>query len=565
MIDLQDLDEQIWGLALGASDRSKGGPIERVIDTITQDLRDKVAQFSPVVITSETSDLTSKEKEVLDLLIKAARHLDPIFNRQVWAGYEERRKELVADTSDLGKARLEYFDIMRGPWDRQDHEKPFAVQFPKPAGAGFYPEDMDEATWTEYLKSNPEKASRLNHLFTMVERQEEGDLIARNYSKVFNEHLAPAHKLMASAADITENESLRKFLLSRGAAFLSDDYYQSDKDWMDLNSKIEITIGPYEVYEDKLKAQKAAFEAFVTITDPVESEKLEVYKSLLPEMEQNLPIPDEMKSTRGAQSPIRVVDLVFSSGEARKSVQTVAFNLPNDERVRKEKGAKKVMLRNLLTAKFQGILKPIARTIMKQQQISKLNSKAFFNNVLFHELSHSLGPAYVGNDENNGEVRAALGSSYSGLEEAKADVMGIYNILFMIQKELIPEDMRHKTLFTYISGLFRSIRFGVSEAHGKGAALQLNRYLEEGSVVVLSDGKHQVNFSQLETSVSNLVRDICTWQHNGDKEAVDKVFAKYGQLDENTKKSLEKLGTVPVDIKPCYPLAGEECGEAAVF
>merc|ERR1712226_1020467 len=257
----------------------------------------------------------------------------------------------------------------------------------------------------------------------MVEREKSGRLVAQNYSKVFRDHLEPASQLMNKAAELTDNESLRKFLRSRSNAFLSDDYYQSDKDWMDLDSKIEVTIGPYEVYEDTLAAQKAAFESFVTITDPVESEKLSLYKSLLPEMEQNLPIPDEMKSNRGSESPIRVVDLVFSSGESRKSVQTIAFNLPNDERVRKEKGAKKVMLRNLIAAKFK----------------------------------------------------------------------------------------------------------------------------------------------KLETSVRNLVRDICTWQHNGDKSVVDAVFDKYGELDDTTQSALGRLTKVAVDIKPCYPLAGEDCQEALSF
>jgi len=557
---LEDLDQQIWGLSLGALGRSAD-----VSQAQLQDLQKKIDQFVPVIITSAT-ELTEGEKKVLDLLIEASSHLDPIFNRQVWKGYKELRERLEADKTPLGKAKLEYFDIMRGPWDRQDHQKPFAVDFEKPVGAGFYPEDLDEENLKKYVDENPEDAAALNSLVTMVDREDGGNLVATNYSQIFRAHLEPAHQLMNQAAELTDNESLRKFLQSRSAAFLSDDYYQSDKDWMDLNSKIEVTIGPYEVYEDTLAAQKAAFESFVTITDPVESEKLSLYKSLLPEMEQNLPIPDEMKSSRGAESPIRVVDLVFSSGESRKSVQTIAFNLPNDERVRKEKGAKKVMLHNLIAAKFKTILNPIAATLMKKKQLPLLSQEAFFNNVLFHELSHSLGPAFVGNDEANGEVRAALGSSYSGLEEGKADVMGIYNILFMVEKGLIPKEMTNKVLFTYIAGLFRTLRFGVSEAHGKGAALQLNRFLEEGSVQLLpTDQSYQVNFKKLMTSVTNLVRDICTWQHNGDKSVVDAVFEKYGALDEATKTSLARLNAVAVDIKPCYPLAREDCQGALSF
>jgi len=448
---------------------------------------------------------------------------------------------------------------MRGPWDRQEEHKPFAVEIERPEGGGFYPATITKEEFESYVSENPEQKSKLEDLVTMV-LQRGDNLVANNYSYFFQESLEPAHNHMMAAATLTDNGSLKTFLTSRAEAFLSNDYYQSDKDWMDLNSKIEITIGPYETYEDKLMALKASFEAFVTVTDPIESEKLSNYKSLLPEMEQNLPIPDEMKSTRGSESPIRVVDLVYSSGEARKSVQTLAFNLPNDERVRKEKGAKKVMLKNTIAKKFDKILTPIANTLMKEKQLSFLDQDAFFNNILFHELSHSLGPAFVGNDEANGEIREALGASYSGLEEGKADVMGVYNILFMVGKGILPEEIKNQSLFTYIAGLFRSIRFGVAEAHGKGAALQLNTYLKEDSVVYLPDsGRYQVNFKKLEESVKNLVKNICTMQHNGDKKVVDDMFKEFSKLDENTIASLEKLKKIPVDIKPCYPLAGEIC------
>ena len=280
---------------------------------------------------------------------------------------------------------------------------------------------------------------------------------------------------MLAASLLTTNPTLKTFLKSRAKAFISNDYYQSDKDWMDLDSKIEVTIGPYETYEDGFLGLKASYEAFVTITDPVQSADLIKFKSYLPDMEKNLPIPPEMRTDRGSESPIRVVDLVFASGDARKSVQTLAFNLPNDERVRKEKGAKKVMLKNQIANKFAKILTPIAEELMNEEQLVHLSGEAFFNNVLFHELSHSLGPAFVENDEskvylNNdricgnklilkGTISKALGSSYSSLEEAKADVMGVYNILYMIQRGELSEDLREKSLVTYVAGLFRSIRF----------------------------------------------------------------------------------------------------------
>merc|ERR1740128_1190616 len=485
--------------------------------------------------------------------------MNPIFNRQMFRWYNETREKFKQDGSDLAKAQLEFFDIMRGPWDRQEEDKPFAVEYERPLGAGSYPINTTKEAFETYVANHPEEKDSLENLVTII--LQKGDkMVANNYSYFFQESLEPAHNHMMAAATLTDNGSLKTFLNSRAEAFLSNDYYQSDKDWMDLDSRIEITIGPYETYQDKLMALKASFEAFVTVTDPVESGKLSKYKSLLPEMEQNLPIPDDMKSERGSESPIRVVDLVYSSGEARKAVQTLAFNLPNDERVRKEKGAKKVMLRNNIINKFNKILTPIASKLMKQKQMPFLDQDAFFNNVLFHELSHSLGPAFVGNKKENGEIRTALGASYSALEEGKADVMGIYNIMFMIQKGELPQDFKNKVLFTYVSGLFRKIRFGVVEAHGKGGAMQLNTYLKEGSVVFLPEsGTYQVNFKKLEESIKDLVKNICTWQHKGDKQVVEDMFEEFAKLDENTLASLELLKDIAVDIKPCYPLAGEEC------
>eukprot|EP00092_Neocalanus_flemingeri_P011828 GFUD01012757.1.p1 GENE.GFUD01012757.1~~GFUD01012757.1.p1 ORF type:complete len:580 (+),score=148.06 GFUD01012757.1:107-1846(+) len=522
-------------------------------------LKKKIAEFAPVTVTTDVSSISETEKKVLDLLINAAKYMNPIFNRQAFRWYNETRDKLKEDASDLAQAQLELFDIMRGPWDRQEEHKPFAIEYERPEGGGFYPAKVTKEEFEAYVANNPEEKDKLENLVTIV-LQKGDNMVANNYSYFFQEYLKPARNHMMAAANLTENESLKTFLKSRAEAFLSNDYYQSDKDWMDLNSRIEITIGPYETYEDKLMALKASFEAFVTVTDPIESEKLSKYKSLLPEMEQNLPIPDEMKTVRGSESPIRVVDLVYTSGESRKAVATLAFNLPNDERVRKEKGAKKVMLKNNIISKFNKILTPIANKLMKPKQLSFLDQEAFFNNVLFHELSHSLGPAHVGNDESKGEIRAALGASYSGLEEGKADVMGIYNILFMVQKGELPKDFGNKVLFTYIAGLFRSIRFGVVEAHGKGAAMQLNTYLKDGSVVFLADsGKYQVNFKKLEQSIKNLVKNICTWQHNGDKKVVDDMFEEFAKLDENTLASLQLLEGIPVDIKPCYPLAGEKC------
>ncbi|ACY15038.1 dipeptidyl-peptidase 3 family protein [Haliangium ochraceum] len=525
-----------------------------------QRLSAKIAGYVPVQITADVAHLPEAERQALDALIDAARLLDPIFDRQVYLGNPALAETLASDHTPLGEARYTYFRIMRGPWDRQDHLAPFAVDMAHPPGAGYYPEDLDEAALRDYLAAHPEQREALMSPYTLVRRDQDdaAALVAVPYSEAYAQWLEPAAEKLEEAAALTDNDSLARFLRSRAQAFRDDDYYQSDKDWMDLDSAVEITIGPYETYEDELMGQKAAFEAFVTVADPAASQALTKFKELLPAMEANLPVADEVKTQRGAESPIRVVDLVFASGDARSAVQTIAFNLPNDERVRKEKGAKKVLLRNVIKTKFDAIMQPVGERVIAADQVALLDAEAFFQETLFHELSHSLGPAFVGNDEAGGEVKVALGASYAALEEGKADVMGAYNVLYMIDEGHFPASFRDRLLVTYFAGLFRSVRFGVAEAHGQGAALQINRFIEDGAVTADPEsGRFSVDLAALERSIDTLVRDMVMWQHNGDKAAVDAVLARLGVLTPAIERALSQLEDIPVDIRPTYPLAGE--------
>ncbi len=516
----------------------------------------KVEQFAVAELTADISSLPQSEKDALKTLIAASKHLDPIFDRQAWAGNPDLEQQLAGATDDEGKARYAYFRIMRGPWDRQKDHEPFAINRPHPKGAGFYPEDMTAEVFEGWLKAHPEDRKDFESLFTVIKREGETFKAVR-YSEEYAKWLEPAAEGLEQAAKKTKNKSLKKFLELRAKGFRTDDYYASDKAWMDLDSRVEITIGPYETYEDKLMNYKASFESFVTVSDPKASKALAKYKKYLPKMEKNLPVDDAVKTKRGAQSPIRVVDLVFTAGDARTSVQTIAFNLPNDERVRKEKGAKKVLLRNLIETKFEKIMKPIGERVLAPKHHAALSGDAFFHQVLFHELSHSLGPAFTEKDGRKVEVRVAIGPAYSALEECKADVMGAYNILYMIDEGELPKDFREKLLVSYFGGLFRSVRFGVAEAHGRGAAVQINRYLEDGSVTVGPKGRFKIDFAKLETSISNLVRDLVMLQHEGDRAAAEAFLDEYGVQSEAMTNALAKLDGIPVDIRPVYPLAGE--------
>ncbi|WP_394828435.1 dipeptidyl-peptidase 3 family protein [Pendulispora albinea] len=520
-------------------------------------LAERVKQFAPVRLMADVSKLPPSEKAALEKLVAAAKLMDSIFTRQAYRGNVELRASLASDTSPDGKAKLGYFDLMRGPWDRQDHFKPFAIEREHPKGAGFYPEDLTVEDFKAYVSAHPAEKAKLEDERTVVERN--GDkLVAVPYSTAYAEWLKPAAALLLEAAKLTSDKNLKTFLTARAAAFASNDYYASDKAWMDLDGSVEITIGPYETYEDELLGLKASYESFVTVADPAASEKLAKYKKLLPAMEAHLPIPKELQTKRGGASPIRVVDLVYSSGDARKSVQTIAFNLPNDERVRKEKGAKKVLLRNLIEKKFDVIMQPIAQRVLAPGQLKNLSADAFFHEVLFHELSHSLGPAFVTVGGKKVEVRAALGESHAAIEEPKADVMGVYNLLYMIERGELPKDMHDKILVSYFAGLLRGVRFGVAEAHGQGNALQINRYLEDKAVTFDEPtGRFSIDLPKLEESVTKLVRDICMLQAAGDKASVDGMLAKYGVESPPIARATTALTGIPVDVAPVYPIAGE--------
>jgi hypothetical protein len=522
---------------------------------------ERVAAFAPVVLTADVSGLPASERAALDKIIAASRHMEPIFDVQAFEENPGLRDELAKDSSPEGKAKAELFAIMRGPWDRQEHHEAFAIDRPRPPGGGFYPPDFTADEFKAWLAAHPDDRPAFESLTTVIRRRAD-DLVAVPYSEAYAAHLGPAAEALREAAKLTKNSSLKKFLSSRAKALLSDDYYQSDKDWMDLDATIEVTIGPYETYEDELLGLKGAFEAFVTVADAAASADLKRFKGRLADMEKNLPVGDELKTTRGGESPIRVVDLVYSSGDARKSVQTIAFNLPNDERVRAEKGAKKVLLRNLIAAKFDTIMRPIGERALAAEHGADLDADAFFHQVLFHELSHSLGPAYVkrtGADgkEEEVELRVALGPVYSPLEEAKADVMGVYNLLYMIDEGELPAQMRRKVLISYVAGLLRSLRFGVAEAHGKGAAIQLLYFAGSNAITVDPDGRLRVHLRPLEHGVGALTRELVNIQALGSQGRAEAWMSRFDKLPPEITALLDGLADLPIDVRPIYPLAGE--------
>lgn len=520
----------------------------------------KIRRFAPTDLSADTSLLSENDRKALDKLVEAAKLLDPLFLRQVWSGNEALNKTLQADSSPEGQERLHYFMINKGPWSRLDKNQPFidGVPHEKPPHAGFYPDDMSKDEFNAWLATLPEpEKQRATGFFTVIRRGADRKLKIVPYHEEYREFLEPAAKLLREAAELTSNQTLKNFLTKRADAFLSDDYYASDVAWMDLNAPIDVTIGPYETYEDELFGYKAAFEAFITLRDEGESSKLVKFSGYLQELENNLPIDPRYRNPKlGAASPIRVVDNVFCSGDGNRGVQTAAFNLPNDEKVVKEKGSKRVMLKNVQEAKFKQVLVPISKLVMDPSQQSQISFDAFFTHILAHELMHGLGPHNIKVGGRDTNVRKELKELYSAIEEAKADITGLWALQNLIDKGTVDRAMERDLYTTYLASSFRSVRFGITEAHGKGQALQFNYLLDEGGIKVdESAGTFSIDTAKIKDAVRKLTSEILTIEAEGSYEKAKAMLDKYGLIRPVMQKALDNLGNVPVDIEPNFVLA----------
>ena len=511
------------------------------------------AQFAVVDMDVDTSFLTEEEVAVVNKLNQVGNLMSEIYLRQRSEQNPEWRAEIAASDIENKDIVLQLFDLHFGPWDTLDHNEPFYGSTPMPPGAAFYPADITKKEFEDWIEEHPEDEDAFKSGYTVIRR--DGDrLVAIPYSEHYREWLEPAAALMREAAELTTNESLKTFLNLRADAFLTDDYYESELAWMDLEGTIEAAIGPYEVYTDNLFGYKTAYEAFITVKNPEESEALAKYKDFLRDMEANLPVPESYKNfRRGFESPIVAANQVHGGGDNVPGVQTIAFNLPNDERVREAKGAKKVILNNVLGAKFDRILAPMADEVLVADQASLLMKKYMAGETLFHELAHSLGPGTIEKDGAETTVSAELKELYTGTEEGKADVMGAYNILYMMERGELPIAEKENFLATYIVGLFRAMRFGINEAHGKGAAFQYSYFTEAGAVSWDADEERfRLDFAALEQAIADLTRDIVILQGDGDYDAAKAFLDEYATLDANAEAVIGSLTDLPVDIQPVY-------------
>jgi len=537
---------------------ASGSPPASAPATGNDDLARQAARFAPTEISADVSALPAMEREALMHMIRAAQVMDALFLEQVWAGNEALLLDLMRDQTDIGSARLHYFLINKGPWSRLDHNEPFIAGVPpKPPAANYYPADASKEDVERWIQSLPttEKA-RATGFFTTIRQGPDGRFVAVPYSTEYQGELGLAATHLRNAAKLTSQPTLRAYLDARAAAFSSNDYYDSDVKWMELDATIEPTIGPYEVYEDEWYNYKAAFEAFITVKDQAESQKLQRLAGSLQDIENNLPIDPKYRNPKlGALAPIAVVNTVYSAGDANRGVQTAAFNLPNDERVIREKGSKRVMLKNNQEAKFSKVLQPISKVALSVADQPNVAFDAFFTHILMHELMHGLGPHDISVGGRATTVRQELKDTYSAIEEAKADVSGLFALQFLIDKGQLDKNLQRTIYTTLLASAFRSIRFGINEAHGRGQAIQLNYLLDRGGFTVNSDGTFSVDEAKIREAVTSLTRGIMTLQAEGSYAKAKAMIDSLGVIRPETARVLSRLADVPVDIEPRFTTA----------
>jgi hypothetical protein len=513
---------------------------------VAADIDARLAKYTTVRLTTDMSALTANERAMIPLLIEAAQAMDAIYWMEAWGD----RAQLVASLTDPRMRR--YAEINYGPWDRLAGNEPFVPGVgPKPAGARFYPDDVTKEEFERAVAAGGPRADSLKSLYTLVRRDGNGNLVAVPYRQAFASHVQRASAKLLEAAKLADDAGLKRYLELRAQALLTDDYQPSDLAWLDMkNNTIEVVIGPIETYEDGLYGYKASHEAFVLVKDQEWSRRLARYATLLPGLQRGLPVGDAYKQeTPGTDSDLNAYDAVYYAGDANAGSKTIAINLPNDEQVQLQKGTRRLQLKNAMRAKFDAIMVPIAAELIAADQRQHVTFDAFFANTMFHEVAHGLG---VKNTINGrGTVREALKEQASALEEGKADVLGLYMVASLIAQGEMPGGNLRDHYVTFITGIFRSVRFGAASAHGRANIARFNFFRERGALTRDdATGTWRVDDDRMREAMNALSQTILTLQGNGDHAGVVAFMEKYGTIDAVLQGDLDRLSArgIPVDV-----------------
>jgi hypothetical protein len=524
---------------------------------VTADLEQRLARFRRVQMPFRTAGLSAREQQLVRKLVEACVYLESIYWRQSDPDGLTLYQSLAASRNRRDVQLRRYLWINASRFDLIDENKPFVGTEAAPPGRGFYPANLTRDQVEQYVNQHPDQKAAIYDQFTIV-RWHQAKLEAVPYHIAFRAFLEPAAKALQTAATLSDDPAFAKFLRLRADALLSDDYFPSDLAWLELkNPKFDIIFAPYETYLDGLLGVKGSYGAAVLVRNERESKKLELFQKYVPEIQDALPLAvEDRPSKHGLETPMEVMDAPFRAGDLTHGYQAVADNLPNDPRVHEQKGSKKIFFKNFMDARVNYVVLPVARKLMEPDQAARVSGEGYLQFTIMHEICHGLGPAFArtpsGGPAGKVEIRQAIGPGYSGLEEAKADVTGMFALKWLVDHDALPKEKLEEYYASYVGGIFRTVRFGTAEAHGQAQMMEFNYLSERGAVSRNANGKYVIDYEKMPGAMADLAKELLEIEATGDRSRAENWFEKYGTMPEELKASLQAASDVPVDIDPVF-------------
>jgi hypothetical protein len=520
---------------------------------VAPDLAQRLAKFRRVQMPFRTAGLSAREQQLVHKLVEACGYLESIYWRQSDPEGLTLYQSLVSSRNRRDLELRRYLWINASRFDLIDQNKPFVGTEPAPPGRGFYPVNLTREQVEQYVKEHPDQKAAIYDQFTIV-RWHQQKLEAVPYHIAFRAFLEPAAKALRAAGQLSDDAAFAKFLRLRADALLSDDYFQSDLAWLELkNPKFDIIFAPYETYLDGLLGVKGSYGAAVLVRNERESRKLELFQKYVPQIQDALPLAvEDRPSKHGLETPMEVMDAPFRAGDLTHGYQAVADNLPNDPRVHEQKGSKKLFFKNFMDARVNYIILPVARKLMEPEQAAKVSGEGYLQSTIMHEICHGLGPAFARTAAGKVDIREAIGHQFSGLEEAKADVTGMFALKWLVDHDALPKEKLEEYYASYVGGVFRTVRFGTAEAHGQAEMMEFNYLSERGAIRRNAHGRYAIDYEKMPGAMTDLTKELLEIEATGDRSRAENWFAKYGTMPEDLKASLEAASDVPVDIDPVY-------------
>jgi len=529
-----------------------GVDVTAALKTVAPDLDARLARFKPVRMPFNASALGARERQMVDQLVIALHQLESMFWRQSDPEGLALYKALEKVDTPLARNTRHYLFINGSRWDLVNENEPFVGKQPMPPGHALYPADLTRARADAYVAAHPDRKALVFDPYTIV-RGSGTDLTGTKYHDEFAAFIKPAAAALRKAADLSDDPAFAKFLRLRADALFTDDYYASDIAWLDLqNPKFDIIYAPYETYLDDLLGVKTSYGASILVRNDAESQKLALYQKWVPDIQDALPLaPADRPSVRGHATPMEVMDAPFRAGDLRHGYQAVADNLPNDPRIHEQKGTKKIFFKNFMDARVNEVILPLAARIMDPAQAKRASAEGYLANTVMHEICHGLGPAFARVKGKNVSIREAIGRSFSGLEEAKADVVGMYALKWIVDKGVLPKARLEEYYASELAGIFRTVRFGTGEAHGRAEMMEFNYYTEQGAIVK-ANGRYRVDYTKIGDATARLAKELLEQEATGDRARADAWFTKYDKMPADLKASLAAAKDVPVDVDPIF-------------